>query len=206
MTRPVLEFWYDFASTYSYLSAMRIEDLAADAGVDVRWSPFLLGPIFKAQGWTSSPFNIYPAKGRYMVRDMQRLAAQRGLAFEMPQPFPQNSLSAARLSLAIEDGRLRAEFSRKLFQAEFQNRAEISDVKVLEEVLRAAAAGIGLRIDFSVLLADSASERIKAILRRQTELAADFGMFGAPTFRALDGELFWGDDRLPQAIEHARSL
>ena len=61
---PRLEFWYEFASTYSYLSAMRIEALTADAGVTLVWKPVLLGPIFHAQGWNTSPFNIYPAKGK----------------------------------------------------------------------------------------------------------------------------------------------
>ena len=98
-----LEFWYEFASTYSYLSAMRIEALATAAGVAVEWKPFLLGPIFKAQGWDTSPFNLYPAKGRYMVRDLQRLAAGRGLRFALPAPFPQNSLAAARLALVGGD-------------------------------------------------------------------------------------------------------
>jgi 2-hydroxychromene-2-carboxylate isomerase len=103
-----LEFWYDFASTYSYLSAMRIEALAARAGVEVLWKPLLLGPIFRAQGWDNSPFKIYPAKGRYMVRDMERLAAARGLLFKLPWPFPQNSLHAARLALSVSprDGAL----------------------------------------------------------------------------------------------------
>ena len=94
-----IEFWYDFASTYSYLSAMRIEALAGAAGVAVEWRPFLLGPIFAAQGWTPSPFNLYPAKGRNMVRDIERLAAARGLRFVLPAKFPQNSLMAARLAL-----------------------------------------------------------------------------------------------------------
>ncbi len=96
---PRLEFWYDFASTYSYLSAMRIETLSEAAGVTVAWKPFLLGPIFAAQGWTTSPFNLYPAKGRNMVRDIERIAASRGLRFALPAKFPQNSLMAARLAL-----------------------------------------------------------------------------------------------------------
>ncbi len=100
-----LTFWFDFASTYSYLSAMRIEDMANNAQVRVIWKPFLLGPIFKAQGWETSPFNLYPAKGRYMARDIERIASKRGLAFRPPDPFPQNGLMAARLAIAgLEEG------------------------------------------------------------------------------------------------------
>jgi len=70
MTSPVLDFWFDFASTYSYPAAIRIAPLAREAGVTVRFCPFLLGPVFKAQGWNTSPFNLYPAKGRNMWRDL----------------------------------------------------------------------------------------------------------------------------------------
>ena len=75
---PTLDFWYEFASNYSYLSAMRIGDLAEKAGVSVRWRPFLLGPVFAAQGMNDSPFNIYPIKGRHMIRDMERQSAAVG--------------------------------------------------------------------------------------------------------------------------------
>ncbi len=68
-----VDFWYEFASTYSYPAAMRIEALAATRGATVAWRPFLLGPLFAEQGWRDSPFNIYPAKGRYMWRDLQRI-------------------------------------------------------------------------------------------------------------------------------------
>ena len=74
-----IDFFYEFASTYSYITAMRIAPLAEAAGVTVRWRPFLLGPIFKAQGWETSPFNLYPAKGRYMVRDCERQCAALGI-------------------------------------------------------------------------------------------------------------------------------
>ena len=110
---PKIEFWYDFASTYSYLSAMRIEDAAKAAGVEVLWKPFLLGPIFYAQGWNTSPFNLYPAKGRYMVREMERMTAARGLPFKMPSPFPQNSLLAARLALIGHEEGWGIPFSRR---------------------------------------------------------------------------------------------
>ena len=75
MAAPALDFWFEFGSTYSYLAAMRIGALADGAGVEVRLRPFLLGPIFQAQGWNTSPFNLYPAKGRHMWRDLERIQA-----------------------------------------------------------------------------------------------------------------------------------
>ena len=68
MTVVDLEFWFEFGSTYSYLSASRIEDVTGAVSVPISWRPFLLGPIFEEQGWDDSPFNVYPAKGRYMAR------------------------------------------------------------------------------------------------------------------------------------------
>jgi hypothetical protein len=92
-----VDFWYEFASTYSYPAATRIDSLAAERDVAVRWRPFLLGPIFAQAGWRDSPFNIYPAKGRYMWRDMERVCGALGLPLTRPEPFPQNSLLAARV-------------------------------------------------------------------------------------------------------------
>src|SRR6266545_2920175 len=132
---PVLHFWFDFASTYSYPAAMRIAALAAQAGVAVRFRPFLLGPIFKAQGWDTSPFNLYPAKGRYMVRDLERLASGRGLRFALPAIFPQNTLAAARLALIGSDEGWIAPFTRAVYVAEFGAGADISDGGVLRSIL-----------------------------------------------------------------------
>jgi 2-hydroxychromene-2-carboxylate isomerase len=78
LVMATMDFWYEFASTYSYPAAMRIEPLTAKAAVVVRWRPFLLGPIFKTYGWNDSPFNIFAAKGRYMWRDCSVFARQRG--------------------------------------------------------------------------------------------------------------------------------
>ena len=83
-----LEFWFEFGSTYSYPTAARIERLTHARGITLIWRPFLLGPIFREQGWEDSPFNIYPTKGVYMWRDMERLCAALDLAFQTPQPVP----------------------------------------------------------------------------------------------------------------------
>lgn len=188
-----LQFWYEFGSTYSYLSAMRIEDMAQAAGVTVDWKPFLLGPIFSAQGWATSPFNLYPAKGRYMVREMQRLTAQRGLPFQMPSPFPQNTLYAARLALIGHDEGWGPAFARAVFTAQFAEGANISDQHALATILG------GLGLESPVLMERADQPEIKERLRQQTEMADELGIFGAPSFLAFD-ELYWGDDRLEQAF------
>jgi 2-hydroxychromene-2-carboxylate isomerase len=191
---PELDFWYEFASTYSYLAAMRADQLASAAGVLLRWRPFLLGPIFVAQGWTTSPFNLYPNKGRYMWRDMERICARRGLPLRRPDPFPQNTLLTARLALAAPEDR-RADFSRAVFRAEFGEGRNISDEQVLCDYLAATS------LDADALLAKAKSDEVKAKLRSETETAQRAGLFGAPAFVAPDGELFWGDDRLEQALD-----
>ena len=86
MSEPVVDFWFDFASTYSYPACMRAAARAEETGVAIRYRPFLLGPIFKAQGWDTSPFNIYEAKGRYMWRDLERLCAELSIPFSRPDP------------------------------------------------------------------------------------------------------------------------
>jgi 2-hydroxychromene-2-carboxylate isomerase len=195
--RPVLDFWFEFASTYSYLSAMRVEELAMASGVEVRWKPFLLGPIFAAQGWTTSPFNLYPAKGRYMWRDMEREAKALGLALVKPNPFPQNTLLAARVAtLGVERGWTPA-FTRAAFAAEFGQGAMISDQGVLARIL----TDIGL--DASATLTEAQGEPNKTRLKAVTEEARSRGVFGAPTFVSEDGEMFWGNDRLERAIAWA---
>lgn len=195
--KPTLEFWYEFASPYSYLSAIRIAGMADAAGVDIIWRPFLLGPIFAAQGWTTSPFNLYPAKGRYMVRDMERLALARGRAFRMPASFPANGLLAARIALIGAHQGWTCNFTTRVFQAQFESAADISD----RAVLKACLTDIGLAAE--PIIAEAQSEANKQALRRQSERAAELGLFGAPSFVTRDGELFWGDDRLQQAIAWA---
>lgn len=196
MGKQVVEFWYEFASTYSYLAAMRIEELAQKAGVNLQWRPFLLGPIFAAQGWNDSPFNIYPVKGQYMWRDMARLCEAEGLVLREPVRFPQNGLKAARIALiGAGEGWVPA-FTRGVYLANFAEQKDISD----EPVLAALLSKLGH--DPVAVLAKANAPDNKEALKRQTEAAMARGIFGAPSFSVGD-EIFWGNDRLEAAIEWA---
>jgi 2-hydroxychromene-2-carboxylate isomerase len=193
---PGLDFFYEFASTYSYIAAMRIAPLAQAAGVTVRWRPFLLGPIFKSQGWDTSPFNLFPVKGRYMVRDCERLCGELGLDFRLPEPFPQNSLLTARVALAGLEAGWGEEFSRAVYRAQFAEGRNIGDAAVVREIVS------GLGQDVEAALARAQADDVKAKLRATTEEAQRLGIFGAPSFVAA-GELYWGNDRLEQALAAA---
>lgn len=195
--KPIFEFWYDFASTYSYLAAMRIEKAAEEAGVTLLWRPFLLGPLFKAQGWDSSPFNLFPDKGRYMWRDMEREAARLSLPFYRPKSFPQNGLLAARIALLGTETGWAPAFTKAAYSAEFGEGRDISDPQVLADILS------GLGLDAQAVMAQAQDETNKTRLRRMGEDAKSRGIFGAPAFVAEDGELFWGNDRLEQALAWA---
>lgn len=195
------EFWFDFASTYSYPTAMRIEALAQQAGVTVVWRPFLLGPIFHAQGWNDSPFNIYPVKGQYMWRDMERICAAQGLPLVRPSKFPQHSVLAARVACVGDGQAWQAPFVKAVYHANFAQGLDISSPEVLSACLQAVGQ------DAASVLAAAQSPENKERLKLQTERAMQLGVFGAPTFTVTDArgtEVFWGNDRLETALAWAR--
>jgi len=195
MTKPIIDFWFEFASTYSYPAAMRVERLAQAAGVTLHWRPFLLGPIFGSQGWNDSPFNIYPVKGAYMWRDLERICAKEKLPLSLPPlRFPQNGLKAARLALLGESWT--PDFIRAVYTANFAQAKDIADDAVLGAILR------GLGVDAPAAFAAANTAENKERLKAQTAEAAARGIFGAPSFTVGD-ELFWGNDRLDDAIAWA---
>jgi 2-hydroxychromene-2-carboxylate isomerase len=196
---PSLELWFEFASTYSYPAVERVEALAAKSGVAVEWHPFLLGPIFRAQGWNDSPFNIYPAKGRYMWRDLERITAKHGLPFRRPTTFPRNGLLAARVACAAAGEPWGPEFVRRVYRANFADDRDIADPGVIADIL----AGLGQPAED--VIARAGVDATKDVLRRQTERAIALGIFGAPTC-VVGTELFWGNDRLEEAIFATRDL
>jgi 2-hydroxychromene-2-carboxylate isomerase len=175
---------------------MRVERVARAAGVEVAWRPFLLGPIFGAQGWNDSPFNLYPVKGRYMWRDLERICADLGTPMRRPSRFPRNGLLAARVACHAQDEPWLPEFVRRVYLANFAHDQEISDPAVIGAILEAIGQP-------RALLAAAESPETKAKLRVQTERAQALGIFGAPSFVAGD-ELFWGNDRLETALAWPR--
>jgi 2-hydroxychromene-2-carboxylate isomerase len=178
---------------------MRVESLAAGRGVALRWRPFLLGPIFAARGMADSPFNLDAAKGRYMWRDLQRVCAAIGLPLRRPAPFPQNSLLAARVALGLDEAR-RPDFSRAVYRAQFDAGLPIAEPATMAAILEA------MGLDADAALGQAASAAVKDELRRQTALAQEIGLFGAPNLVMADGEIFWGNDRLEAGVDRALAL
>jgi 2-hydroxychromene-2-carboxylate isomerase len=192
----MLEFWYDLASTYSYVAAMRVEGECARAGVELAYRPFLLGPIFSdLLGIKDSPFNAQPVRGRYMWRDLERLCQKHGIAWRRPTTFPRNSVLAARVACCA--GAAIGPVTRAIFSANFAEDRDIADPAVLRAVVVSAGGDGGLLVE------QAQSAEVKARLRANTSDAQRLGIFGAPDF-LVNGELFFGQDRLEDAIAWAR--
>lgn len=198
-TLPELEFWFDFASNYSYLSAMRIHALAQQAGVRVVWRPFLLGPIFKALGWSNSPFVLQKEKGAYMWQDMVRQARKYGVPWTRPSEFPRHSVLPVRVATYGQGQPWLEAFCLRVMRRNFADDRDIGTEASMSEVLRE------LGLDSAAILAAAQSDGNKLRLRQHNEEAQARGIFGAPTFFA-GGEMFWGDDRLDDAMALARGV
>ena len=197
-----VEFWFEIASPYTYLSATRIDAEAKARAVSVTWRPFLLGPIFAAQGWDTSPFRLYPAKGRHMWRDAERRCAQKGVPFTTPtaellEAFPLNTVPAARIAALGLESDWGKDFVLAVFRAEYVDHRDISDAAVLRDLLHPLVP------DPEAALAEAQSPENKPKLRANTEQAIALGLFGSPSF-IVSGELFWGDDRLEDALDWAK--
>ncbi|MBS0517257.1 MAG: 2-hydroxychromene-2-carboxylate isomerase [Proteobacteria bacterium] len=195
---PTVEFWFEFASNYSYLSVMRIEDEARRQGVRLIWKPFLLGPIFRALGMENSPFVEQKQKGAYVQRDMARQCRKYGLApWTPPSVFPRLSVLPARIALLGADQPWIGAFSRAVMELNFAKDRDINAPDQLAPILAA------LGLPAADLLGRAQADSNKARLRQQTEEAGRRGIFGAPTF-FVDEEMFWGNDRLEDAFQMAR--
>ena len=191
MPRPI-DFYFDFSSPYSFLASEQIEPLAARHGRTVAYRPLLLGVVFKASG--SAPLTEqYEPKARYSVHDFERSARYAGVRYRQPSKFPIGAVGASRAVLWLQQHQpdQANAFVRAVFRAFFQDDRDISDAAVVAQIAQA------LGIDGQKLMEGAQEPAIKDELRRRVEEAIAFGVFGAPTI-VVDGEVFWGNDRLPQ--------
>lgn len=185
-----LEFYFDFSSPYGYIAAMRIDQLAAKHGRAVEWKPMLLGAVFKVAG--SQPLTEYPLKGDYSKKDFARSAREHKIPFNMPSKFPLPTQAAARGVYWLQQNApdKAVPFIKAVYAAFFVEDRDISSPDLVADI----AAGLG--IDRSAFVQGIESAEIKARLRDMTEEAIHKrGVFGSP-FTFVDGEGFWGADRL----------
>ena len=201
MAASALDFWFEFSSTYSYPAAMRIGALAAEAGVEVRLRPFLLGPIFQAHGWNTSPFILYPAKGRHMWRDLERICAALSLPFRRPEHFRNRGFWqhawrwwGCRILRPRQLGRVfRHAVSSRGIRRRAPHRSVGDDPRY----------PVGVEVDPEKTLAATQTDEIKISSARKQPKRNAWRYSARRAFITADGELFWENDRLESAIAWA---
>jgi 2-hydroxychromene-2-carboxylate isomerase len=186
-----IDFHFDFSSPYGFLASERIEAIAARHGRSVDWHPMLLGAIFKQTG--AVPLTQVPLKGDYAKRDFARSARLHGIPFRMPSVFPISTQAPARIVLWLQRTQpaLATKVLHALYRAFFVDDVDISDPD------RAAAIAGQCGVDRAAARAAIDDPQIKDALRMKNESAMAAGVFGSP-FVLVDGEPFWGMDRLDQ--------
>ncbi len=190
MSQP-LDFWFDFSSPYGYIGAEKIGALAGRHGRDVTWHPILLGAVFKVTG--GQPLPMIPLKKDYARKDIERSARYYGIPLNPPSKFPIAGQAPSRAFYwaAEQDTAAAKQLALALYRAFFVDDKDISSPEITAEV----AATLGYARED--ILAAIGSGALKERLRRETEEAIALGVFGSP-YVIVDGEPFWGVDRLDQ--------
>jgi 2-hydroxychromene-2-carboxylate isomerase len=192
-----LEFFFDYASPYSYLASTQVESVVRRTGAELRWRPFLLGAVFKATG-NVSPISNMP-KARYMLKDLLDWTRHYQLPdFTLPEDFPPRSIQADRLGLVADEQHKLPAFTHALYRAAFGEGKAVSRLEVLTRVLKQVG------MDVEQALARAEHPEIKDLLRKNTDQAVERGSFGAPTFFIGD-DMYIGNDRLPFVEQALRS-
>lgn len=191
-----IDFWFSIGSTYSYLTVLRLPAVAAREGIDIAWRPFDVRAIMIEQN--NVPFRDKPVKTAYMWRDIERRAGKYGLAPQLPAPYPLNDLAFANqvALLGMREGWGQA-FTIAAYRNWFEKGLVPDEGDGLTQSLQAAGQ------EPESAIARASAETIAAQLRHDTAAARDLGVFGSPGF-AVGTEIFWGDDRLDDAIAWSR--
>lgn len=190
MPNPI-DFYFDFSSPYGYFASHKIDALGSKYGREVKWRPFLLGVAFKTTG--GAPLPSIPVKGPYHLRDMLRTAKYLGVTYRHPSVFPISSVSACRAFywLDAKDPRRAKELAKALYRAYFVDSVDISGADNVISV----GAKFGLNAD--ELRTGIGEQATKDRTKTEVDKAIAIGAFGSP-YIVIDGEPFWGSDRLDQ--------
>ena len=190
MANPI-DFYFDFSSPYGYFASTKIDALAAKYGRTVVWRPILLGAAFKITG--GQPLPTIPLKGSYAAHDLARGARWFKVPFKPPSKFPISSIAPARAFYWVsdKDPALAKKLAQALYHAYFAEDRDISNPEVTGNV--AAKLGVN-KEELAQALNDPA---VKERLRTEVGAAIERGVFGSP-YIVVDGEPFWGSDRLDQ--------
>jgi 2-hydroxychromene-2-carboxylate isomerase len=190
---PQIDFFYFFGSAYSYLAVMRIEKLAAAEGVDIRWRPFSVRDLMTEKGYS---LRTQPTKMTYIWRDVERRARLHGVPFERPPIWPTDPDQLAnRVGIVAMNQGWGRDYTKASFQAWFRGHALGADDS-LREILGS------LRRDPDEVMSLANSAEIRSQYDSETDAARQLGVFGSPSF-AVGQEIFWGDDRLEEALAWA---
>ena len=189
MAEPI-DFYFEFSSPYGYIASQLADDVGERVGREMRWRPFLLGPVFKATG--QAPLVDVPMKGEYSKRDFVRSARFHDVPFRMPSKFPIGTVAAMRAFYWVNDrDREKAKaLAKALYKAFFAEDRDISAPETVVEIARSVG------IDGDALVAALADPAVKDRAKAEVDAAIAKGVFGSPFF-IVDGEAFWGNDRLP---------
>jgi 2-hydroxychromene-2-carboxylate isomerase len=198
MAGKEIDFWFTMGSTYTYLTVNRLPHIAEATRTEFRWRPFHLLIILKEMNHV--PFADKPAKCAYMWRDIERRAAMYGIPARLPAPYPIPNSERANLVaiMGMQEG-WGIDYVRAAYRFWFQSGQENGS----EENIASSLRDVGQ--DPKRVLAAAQSDEAKATLIADTNSARELGIFGSPSF-VVDGELFWGDDRLQDAIDWARTI
>jgi 2-hydroxychromene-2-carboxylate isomerase len=186
----VIDFYFDFSSPYGYLASTRIDELAARHGRSVAWHPFLLGAAFKLTGQRA--LTEQPMRGPYHERDFARSARLLGVPFRLPAKFPFFALAASRAFYWLDAGDRAKALAKAVYHAAFAEGRDVTPASTVAEIARPLGIG-GLEQGVD-------QPETKVHLREATDAAIARGVFGSPFF-IVDGEPFWGHDRLAQ-VDH----
>lgn len=189
-----VEFYFDLGSPATYLAYTQLPKICQQTDSELVYTPILLGGVFKATG-NASPATV-PAKGRYMFQDLDRYAKRYGVPLKFNPHFPINTLLLMR---AVTGMQLRhperfQSFIDCLFQALWVEGRSLDDPATVAAVLTQNG------FDPNEVLALTADEAVKAVLKENTEKAVQRGVFGAPSM-FVDNHLFFGQDRLDFVLE-----